>query len=127
MCAVGFRKMQGCSLRNSSSVKKTGVVYSIEMVGKHKTKHDLVRMFALTVAVLFVAFCTQALSHSHTNGQDEAACQICQAAHIGPVPASVIPSLLTPFLTAGYVQPFVATFHQELFFHDSPSRAPPSA
>jgi hypothetical protein len=25
------------------------------------------------------------------------------------------------------VQPFLLTLHEELFFHDSPSRAPPSA
>lgn len=125
---VGFRKMQGCSLRNNTSVKKEiGVVYYIEMVGRHKTRHDLARVLALALALLFAVFCAQALSHSHANGQDEAACQICQAAHLGPAPASVTPLLLTPFLTTGYVQPFVVTFHQELFFHDSPSRAPPSA
>jgi len=102
-------------------------VYSIEMAGKRKTRHDLVRVLALTLAVLFVAFCTQALSHSHANGQDEAACQLCQAAHISSAPASVVPLLLTPLLSIGYVQPFVLAYHQELFFHDSPSRAPPSA
>jgi hypothetical protein len=97
------------------------------MVGKHKTRHDLARVLALTLAVLFVVFYVQALSHSHANGQNEAACQLCQAARIGSAPASVVPSLLTPLLTIGYVQPFVLAFHQELFFHDSPSRAPPSA
>jgi hypothetical protein len=124
---VGFRKMPGCSPRNSSSVKKKiGVVYSIEMVGKHKMKHNLVRLLVLTLAALVVVFCAQALSHSHTNGQDEASCQICQAAHIGSAPASVVPLLFTPLLSIGYLQPFVLVFHQELFFHDSPSRAPPS-
>ena len=97
------------------------------MVGGHKTRHDLVRLLALTLSVVFVVFCAQALGHSHTNGQDEAACQLCQAAHIGPAQASVTSSLLAPFPTTGYVQPFVVTIHQELFFHDSPSRAPPSA
>jgi hypothetical protein len=102
-------------------------VYSIEMIGKHKTTHGLARALALTLALLFVVFYVQALSHSHSNGQDEAACQLCQAAHIGSAPASVVPLLLTPLLSIGYVQPFILTFHQELFFHDSPSRAPPSA
>jgi len=95
------------------------------MIGGYKPRHDLVRVLALTMSVVFVVFCAQALGHSHTNGQDEAACQLCQAAHIGPAQASVTPSL-APFLTAGYVQPFVVTIHQEFFFHDSPSRAPPS-
>lgn len=97
------------------------------MVGKHKTRHDLLRVFALTLAVLFVVFCVQGLSHSHTNGQDEAACQLCQAAHLGPAAVSLTPSLFTPFVANGCVQAFVLAFHQELFFHDSPSRAPPSA
>jgi hypothetical protein len=97
------------------------------MVGKHKTRHDLTRVLALTLAVLFVVFYVEALSHSHANGQDEAACQLCQAAHIGPAQACVTSSIVAPLLTAGYVQPFVLAFHQELFFHDSPSRAPPSA
>jgi hypothetical protein len=97
------------------------------MVGGHKTGRDLVRLLALALSGVFVVFCVQALGHSHTNGQDEAACQLCQAAHIGPAQASVTPSLLAPFLTTGYAQPFVVTVHQELFSHDSPSRAPPSA
>jgi hypothetical protein len=97
------------------------------MVGRHKTRHDLVRVLALTLAVMFVVFCVQVLSHSHANGQDEAACQLCQAAHIRSAPASVVPLLITPFLSIRYLEPFVLKFHQELFFHDSPSRAPPSA
>jgi hypothetical protein len=97
------------------------------MVGRYKARHNSVRALTLALAVLFVVFCAQAVSHSHTNGQDEAACQLCQATHIGSAPAFVTQLLLTPLLTTGYVQPFVLTFHQELFFHDSPSRAPPSA
>jgi hypothetical protein len=99
----------------------------IEMVGKHKTRPELLRVLALTLAVLFAVFCVQTLSHSHANGQDEAACQICQAAHIGPAPVSVTPLLLSPFVTTGFVQPFVVTFHQKFFFHECHSRAPPSA
>jgi hypothetical protein len=93
----------------------------------HKTTLNWVRVLGLTLAVLFVVFCTQAVSHSHTNGQDEAACQLCQAAHISSAPASVTPLLLAPLVTTGYVQPFVLAFHEEFFFHDAPSRAPPSA
>jgi hypothetical protein len=84
-------------------------------------------MFALTLAVLSVLFVAQALTHSHVKGQSEAACQICQAAHIGSAPTAGIASLVSPLVTTEYVQPFVATIHQEFFFHDSPSRAPPTA
>jgi hypothetical protein len=96
------------------------------MVGKHNERLNLARVLALTLAVLFVLFGGQALSHSHANGQSEAACQVCQAAHLGSAPEALAPSLLSPLLAVGYVQPFVVTIHQEFFFHDSPSRAPPT-
>jgi hypothetical protein len=97
------------------------------MLGKHKTRLALVRVLALSLAVLFVLFVGQALNHSHARGQNEAACQVCQAAHIGSGPKALTPSLFSPLLAIGYVQPFIVTIHQEFFFHDAPSRAPPTA
>jgi hypothetical protein len=97
------------------------------MGGKHKTRSDWVRVFALTVAVLSVLFVAQALSHSHAKGQNEAACQICQAAHVGSAPTAGTASLVSPLVATEYIQPFVVTIQQEFFFHDSPSRAPPTA
>ncbi|HUE51375.1 MAG TPA: DUF2946 family protein [Terriglobales bacterium] len=124
----GFRETQGCSLRNSPGVKeKTGVSLKIEMAGRHNTGRNSIRVLALTLAALFVLFAAQALTHTHADGQNEATCQLCQAAHLGPVPATGIASLISLLLATGYVQPFVVPIHQEFFFHDSPSRAPPSA
>jgi hypothetical protein len=97
------------------------------MDGKHKSKYACVRMLAFALAVLFVVFSVQALGHSHEKGQNEARCQVCQAAHVGSAPASVALWLFTPLAAGGYVEPFVAAFHQQLFFHDCPSRAPPAA
>jgi hypothetical protein len=97
------------------------------MGSRHKTRSDWVRVFALTVALLSVLFVAQALSHSHAKGQNEAACQICQAAHVGSAPTAGIASLVSPLLATEYVQPFVVGIHQEFFFDDSPSRAPPTA
>ena len=97
------------------------------MVGKHNQRLNLARVLALALAVLFVLFSAQAQGHSHEKGQNEATCQVCQAAHIGSAPASVGLSLFTPLSAGGYVEPFVVAFHQELFFHDCPSRAPPAA
>jgi hypothetical protein len=97
------------------------------MDGKHKSKHAWVRMLAVALAVLFVVFSAQALGHSHENGQNEATCQVCQAANIGSAPASVTLWLFSPLPASGYVEPFAVAFHQELFFHDCPSRAPPAA
>ena len=97
------------------------------MVGKSKTRHGQVRVVALILAVLFVVFVAQGLSHSHPSGRADAACQVCQAAHISSAPKSLTPSPFSPLVATGYVQPFIVTIHQELFFHDSPSRAPPTA
>src|ERR1700745_3239746 len=97
------------------------------MVARTKTRHDLARLLALTFALLFVLFCTQALAHSHKIGQDEAACQICQAAHLGSAPTAGTASLVSPLLATGYVHPFILTIHQEFLLHDSPSRAPPTS
>jgi hypothetical protein len=97
------------------------------MIGKHRTRHGLIRVFAFSLALLFVVFVAQVSSHSHSQGQNEATCQVCQAAHLGAAPTAVAVSLSSPLLATGYVEPFVLTIHQELFFHDSPSRAPPSA
>jgi hypothetical protein len=99
----------------------------IEMVGKHKKRLDLVRVLVLSLAVLFVLFAAQGLSHSHPSGRADAACQVCQAVHIGSAPKTVTSLLFSPLVATGYVQPFIVTIHQELFFHDSPSRAPPTA
>jgi hypothetical protein len=97
------------------------------MVGNHNERRNLARVLALALAVLFVLFVGQALSHSHAKGQSEAACQVCQAAHLGPIlPAGPL-SVHIPLQAVGYVEPFVVAFHQEFFFHDSPSRAPPTA
>ena len=86
----------------------------------------LLRLAALGLAAVFVLFVVQAAAHSHATGQDEAACQLCQAGHVGPAvhAESLLPQ--AAFTATGYVEPFVAAFHEELFFHDSPSRAPPA-
>ena len=97
------------------------------MAGKYKTRPDLVRVLALSLAALFAVYVVLALDHSHAKGQNEAACQVCQAANIGSGPKALAPSLFSPLLAIGYVQPFAVTIYQEFFFHDAPSRAPPSA
>jgi DUF2946 family protein len=97
------------------------------MVDRPNTRRSLARLLAFSLALLFLVFIAQAASHSHEKGQNEAACQVCQAAHLGPVAQAGILLLHAPLTAAGYVQPFLSTFHEEFFFHDSPSRAPPAA
>jgi cytochrome c5 len=97
------------------------------MASKRTQRSDLVRLLAVCLAILSLLFVAQALNHSHTKGQNEAACHVCQAAHIGGAPKTLAPTLFSPLLAIGFVPPFVVTIHQELFSHDSPSRAPPAA
>jgi hypothetical protein len=99
----------------------------IGMIGKNKTRWDWVRVLVLSLTALFVLFVAQGLSHSHANGRADAACQVCQAAHIGSAPKVLTPSLSSPLIATGYVQPFIVAIHEELFSHGSPSRAPPTA
>jgi hypothetical protein len=96
------------------------------MAGRGKTQQNISRLLALTLAFLFVIFLAQVATHSHEKGQNEATCQVCQAAHLGVAATAGTELLSSPLLTAGYVPPFIVAIHQELFSHDSPSRAPPS-
>ena len=97
------------------------------MAGEHKTRSNWVRVLALSLTVLFVFFAAQVLSHSHAKGQNEATCQVCQAAHLGSAPTAGATSLFGPLIAIGCVQPFVLTIHQEFCFYDAPPRAPPTA
>jgi hypothetical protein len=91
-----------------------------KIIGKHA------RALALVLAVVVVVFLAQVTVHTHANGQNETTCQVCQAAHLGSIlPSGTLPLCVTP-QAVGYVAPFVVAYHDEFFFHDSPSRAPPS-
>ena len=91
-----------------------------------KNTANWTRVFTLAMVVLFVVFFTQVVAHTHQSGQHETTCQVCQAAHLGStLPSGTLSLSITP-QCAGYVEPFVAAYHDEFFFHDSPSRAPPS-
>jgi hypothetical protein len=75
-------------------------------------------------ALLFVVIST---CHIHPDGQNEAACRLCQAAHVGVSTAPVAGALPAPLAARAEVSSFVAPVALELFLHSAPSRAPPSA
>ena len=91
-----------------------------------KTIRNCTRVLTLTLALLFLLFLTQTSTHTHQNGQHETTCQVCHAVHLGSIVPSATLSLSATPQYIGYVEPFVAGYHEEFFFHDSPSRAPPS-
>jgi hypothetical protein len=82
---------------------------------------------ALGIACCIVLFLVQIVVHDHASGQNEAACRVCHAAHIGAGPTITALLLAAPLLTSGVVREAILPFHKELFGHDSPSRAPPTA
>jgi hypothetical protein len=85
------------------------------------------RTLALAMACCIVVFLIQVVVHDHENGQNEAACRVCHAAHMGAAPAINALLLAAPLLPSGCVHEIAVQFHKDLFSHDSPSRAPPIA
>jgi len=71
-------------------------------------------------------FLLQVAPHSHADGHDDAACRICQVAHIGVAPA-VSAVLLSPVLLYfGEILAPLCLHFTESFSAQSPSRAPPA-
>ena len=82
------------------------------------------RVLAFALALVFALFFAEIAVHTHQNGQSDTTCQVCQGAHVAPAP--VASTLAVGALIAfEYLPPTVARFHQELFFEDCASRAPP--
>jgi hypothetical protein len=99
----------------------------VEMRDQSKLGLGLHKVVALTLVVLSVFVLTHVLSHSHRNGQTEAGCQVCQAAHARSIPTAEMQRNAVPLVAVGYVQPFVASFHETSLPQYSSSRAPPVA
>lgn len=99
---------------------------TLAMIDAKKMRRGFVGALALAVAALCVLVLAQALTHTHTKGENEVACQICQAAHAGSAPTVGVELLPGPIEGAEHILPFAVTFHAELFFQDCPSRAPPT-
>jgi hypothetical protein len=80
----------------------------------------------VSLALLSFFFLLQVAPHSHADGHDEAACRICQIAHIGVAPA-VSAILLNPILLYfGEIFAPRGLYLADSFSADSPARAPPS-
>jgi hypothetical protein len=87
----------------------------------------LARAVVLALALASLIFLLQVTAHEHTNGQDEAACLLCQAAHISVTPAVSAIELSVPFVPVGHVASPSIGSTLDSFFHHSDPRAPPSA
>jgi hypothetical protein len=95
------------------------------MAGSTKHVGTWTRVLAFGLAVAFALFFAQTATHTHQNGQDETACQICHGAHFAPVPLvfTLAPHVLLVFES---VLPIGDLFYQPFFLSICGSRAPPS-
>ena len=79
----------------------------------------------VSIALLSFFFLLQVAPHSHADGHDDAACRVCQLAHIGVAP-TVSAVLLNPVLLYfGEIFSLRSLHFIGSFSADSPSRAPP--
>jgi hypothetical protein len=91
------------------------------------TRNFIARALALGIACCIMLFLVQVVVHHHAAGQNEAACRVCHAAHMGAAPSVNALLLAAPLFPSGCVDEIAVQFHKDLFTHDSPSRAPPAA
>ena len=84
------------------------------------------RVLAFALAVLLLCLAIKTLSHTHKQGQTEASCQICQAAHLRCLPGVVVEAEPDPLMPVEYVVPLVLSFDETIVPHNSSSRAPPT-
>jgi hypothetical protein len=96
-------------------------------LGGRRPSRRLATSVIVSLALLSFFFLLQVAPHSHADGHDEAACRICQIAHIGVAPA-VSTVLLNPVLLYfGEILSPRSLHFVDSFSADSPSRAPPSS
>lgn len=85
----------------------------------------LSRALALALAMVSLFFLLQVTPHGHANGRDEAACRLCQVAHIGVTPALAAVILMAPLMEFRAVSLQTVGAAPESAVDNSPSRAPP--
>lgn len=84
------------------------------------------RSIAVALALLSLVFLLQVTPHEHAKGQDEAACRLCQVAHVSVIPAVSGIVFSVPLVPVGEVAaPRVLAASESFFFHADP-RAPPA-
>ena len=85
----------------------------------------LVRTLGIALAIVALIFLVQTVSHSHPDGQEQAACQLCQIAHTGIVATATVCVLFAALVPTGPVEQPTLFLPEEGFSFGSPARAPP--
>ena len=92
---------------------------------KHPYLSRLAKPLACLLAVFALTFLLQVAPHLHASNHDEAACRLCQVAHLGVAPAVALPWISAPLVSFGTITAVVTASLAEFFLEQSPSRAPP--
>jgi uncharacterized membrane protein affecting hemolysin expression len=96
------------------------------MWSKNTFRQGLVRVMAVALALTALIFVVQTVSHIHPDGQEQAACQLCQIAHTGIVATANAPvPIVASESTWQVVQPTLTIYQQDFSF-GFPARAPPT-
>lgn len=91
----------------------------------HPYLRRLAKPLACLLAFFALTFLLQIAPHSHSNSNEEAACRVCQAAHLGVAPTVALASLSVALLSYELVAIAAPVAAAEQFFEQSASRAPP--
>jgi hypothetical protein len=89
-------------------------------------RQSLVRTIGIVLAVVALIFLIQTVSHSHPDGQEQAACQLCQIAHTGIVATATVCVPFAALVPTGPVEQKTLLLPEEDFSFGSPARAPPT-
>jgi hypothetical protein len=89
-------------------------------------KRSLAQSLALALCLLALLFLLQVTPHGHANGQDEAACRLCQAAHLSVIPtvSAIVSSI--PLVPISEVATLDLKAAPQSFCRHSDPRAPPT-
>jgi hypothetical protein len=104
----------------------TGVRSLVGMRSRFIPRQNLVRAMGVALAVVTLIFIVQTLSHSHPNGQEQAACQLCQIAHAGILATACVSVPIAALVPTGQVEQSALYIPEEHFSSGSPARAPPT-
>jgi len=85
----------------------------------------LVRTLGIALAIVALIFLVQTIFHSHPNGQEQSACQLCQIAHAGILAKAPVSVPFAALVPTGPVEQPTLLVHEEDFSFGFPARAPP--
>lgn len=92
---------------------------------RRKSKERLAKLLAIALVFICLVFLLHVAPHGHSNSQEEAACLLCQAAHVSATPALSGVVLCVPLVPIGEVTPAVIPSTTESFIKHSDPRGPP--